>query len=157
MDFVDGRTENRNVGEFSHSCVLGQAMFLLGQQEKDHGTKVLPTCRLRVSDQRIRVPDVMVLEAGHPRERIITMPPAICIEVISPDDTWHRLRNLFTDFWTMGVRNIWAFEPEDRLAFRFYTDGLHPVRDAELVTLNSRIRLNVASVFRRLDSNQPKA
>jgi Uma2 family endonuclease len=98
----------------------------------------------------------MVLEPGHPREQIITRPPAICIEVISPADTWKRLRNLFTDFWTMGVRNIWAFEPEDRLAFRFDADGLHPVRDPELVTLDSQIRLNVTSVFWRLDSNHAK-
>jgi hypothetical protein len=58
VDFVDGMVENRNVGEFTHSATLGEAMFLLGAHEEEWGIKVLPTCRLRVSEQRIRVPDV---------------------------------------------------------------------------------------------------
>src|ERR1035437_46019 len=96
VDFVDGRTENRNVGEFAHSMVLGQAMYLLGRHEKEWGVEILPTCRLRVSEQRIRVPDVMVIGSNHDREQIVAKTPIVCIEVISPDDTWRRLRTLFT-------------------------------------------------------------
>lgn len=152
VDFVDGRTESRNVGEFAHSCVLGESMHLLGKREKEWGVEVLPTCRLRVSEQRIRVPDVMVIDPSRSREQIVTKAPIVCIEVISPDDTWRRLRSLFTDFWSMGVRNIWAFEPEERLAHRFDADRLHPVRDLELAALGTGIRLNVADVFRRSDA-----
>jgi Uma2 family endonuclease len=151
IDFVDGMVESRNVGEFAHSMVLGEAMFLLGTHEKEWGIKVLPTCRLHVSEQRIRVPDVMVLAADHEREPIVTKAPIVCIEVVSPDDTWKRLRALFTDFWSMGVRHIWAFEPEERLANRFDADGLHPVRETELTVPGTPIRLNVEDVFRRLD------
>ncbi len=152
IDFVDGMVENRNVGEFAHSSVLGEAMFSLGKHEKDWGVQVLPTCRLRVSEQRIRVPDVMVIRADHDGEQIVTKAPIICIEVISPDDTWRRLRTLFEDFWSMGVRNVWAFEPEARLAHRFDAEGLHRVRDTELRVSSTEISLNVADVFRGLDA-----
>jgi Uma2 family endonuclease len=151
IDFVEGMVENRNVGELAHSLTLGEAMFLLGKQEKEWGIEVLPTCRLRVSEQRIRVPDVIVISADHDDEQIVMKTPIVCIEVISPDDTWRRLRTLFEDFWSMGVRNIWAFEPEERLAHWFDADGLHPVREAELRVSGTEIRLNVADVFRGLD------
>jgi Uma2 family endonuclease len=152
VDFVDGWTENRNVGELAHSVVLGEAMLLLGKHESEWDVEVLPTCRLRVSEQRIRVPDVMVISADHDAEQIVTKAPIVCIGVISPDDTWRRLRTLITDFWSMGVRNIWAFEPEERLAHRFDADGLHAVREPELSVPGTDIRLCVADVFRRLDA-----
>jgi Uma2 family endonuclease len=154
IDFVDGIVENRNVGELLHSLTLGEAMFLLGEREKEWGIEVLPTCRLRVSEQRIRVPDVMAISASGTREQIVTRVPIVCIEVISPDDTWRRLRMLFEDFWSMGVRNIWAFEPEERLAHWFDADGLHPVREAELRVPGTEIRLNVADVFRVLKRSE---
>jgi Uma2 family endonuclease len=91
----------------------------------------------------------MVLAADHKREQIVTKPPMICIEVISPDDTWKRLRTLFSDYWSMGVRHIWAFEPEERLAHYFDADGLRPVRDAQLAVAGTAIRLNVADLFGR--------
>src|SRR5580692_434546 len=72
VDFVDGRTENRNVGEFAHSMVLGEAMYLLGTHENAWGVEVLPTCRLQVSEQRIRVPDVMAIRPNRDREQIVT-------------------------------------------------------------------------------------
>ena len=151
IDFVDGMVENRNVGEFAHSSVLGEAMFLLGTHEREWGVQVLPTCRLRVSEQRIRVPDVMAISADHDDEQVVTKAPVVCIEVISPDDTWRRLRMLFEDFWSMGVRNIWVFEPEARLAYRFDADGFFRVREAELRVPGTEIRLNVADVFRGLE------
>jgi Uma2 family endonuclease len=131
--------------------VLGEAMYLLGTHENVWGVEVLPTCRLQVSEQRIRVPDVMAIRPNRDREQIVTKTPLVCIEVISPDDTWRRLRTLFTDFWSMGVRNIWAFEPEDRLAYRFDSEGLHPVRESELCVSGTGITLRVADAFRRLD------
>jgi Uma2 family endonuclease len=151
IDFVDGKVENRNVGEWLHSRALTQAMCLLGNHEKAWGVEVLPICRLRVSESRIRVPDVMVISPNHSREQIVSQVPIVCIEVISPDDTWRRLRSLFTDYWTMGVQNIWAFEPEERLVHRFDGDGLHRVREAELRVSGTEIRLDVAEVFDGMD------
>jgi Uma2 family endonuclease len=71
----------------------------------------------------------------------------ICIEVLSPEDTWKRLREKFAGYLAMGVPHIWAFDPDTRMAHRFDTDGLHVVKEAELTVPGTDILVNVAEVF----------
>ena len=154
VDFVDGRTENRNVGEYAHSCVLGEAMYRIGLREDEWNVQVLPICRLQVAAQRIRVPDVMVVRPERPSDGIVHSTPLICMEVISPDDTWRRLRGLFDDYVAMGVENVWVFEPEVRGVHRYDAGGLHRVLEPELVAFGTEIRLNVGDVFRRSNGTE---
>lgn len=146
-DYVDGRVEERNVGEYEHSKVQMALLRLLGSREAEWGIDVVPECRLQVSATRYRIPDVMVLRAEQVVHRIVREAPLLCIEVLSPEDTWKRLRGVLGDYLAMGVRHVWAFDPEERLAYRFDADGFHPVAEAEMVAAGTEIRLVVAEVF----------
>jgi Uma2 family endonuclease len=146
-DFVDGRIEERNVGEWDHSMVQKMLLRLFGDREAEWSIEVAAECRMQVTKTRFRVPDTMVLRKGHKVHRIVREAPLICIEVMSPEDTWKRLRGVLTDYLEMGVPNIWAFDPEARTAHRFDADGLHLVTEAELTVPGTEIRVNVADVF----------
>jgi Uma2 family endonuclease len=89
----------------------------------------------------------MVLGHEQKVHRIVREAPLICIEVMSPEDTWKRLRGVLGDYLTMGVENIWAFDPETRTAHRFDAAGLHIVTDAELAITGTQIRVSIAEVF----------
>jgi Uma2 family endonuclease len=146
-DFVDGRIEERNVGEKEHSKVQKMLLRLFMDHEAEWGVEVLPECRTQVAENRFRVPDVLVLRDDDSADRIVREAPLICMEILSPEDTWKRLREKLADYLAMGVPHIWAFDPETRMAHRFDADGLHVVREAELAVPGTEIRVNVAEVF----------
>ncbi len=146
-DYVDGRVEERNVGEYEHAGVQKMILRLLWAKEEEWRINAIQECRLQVSATRFRIPDVMVLRAEQVVDRIVREAPLLCIEVLSPEDTWKRLRGVLGDYLLMGVKHIWAFDPEERVAYRFDADGFHPVADAEMVVEGTKIRLVVAEVF----------
>jgi len=146
-DYVDGRVEERNVGEFEHAGVQKMILRLLWAKEEEWRINAIQECRLQVSATRFRVPDVMVLQAEQVVNRIVREAPLLCIEVLSPEDTWKRLRGVLGDYLSMGVKHIWAFDPEERVAYRFDADGFRPVADAEMVVEGTEVRLVVAEVF----------
>jgi len=146
-DFVDGRIEERNVGEPEHGWVQKSLMRIFLAHEAAWGVEMIQECRMQVAKTRFRIPDSMVLRADHKARRIVYEAPLICIEVMSPEDTWKRLRSVMTDYLTMGVPHIWAFDPETQTAHTFNANGFHLVADAELTVPGTGIRLNVAEVF----------
>lgn len=146
-DYVDGRVEERNVGEFEHAGVQKVILRLLWAKEEEWRINAIQECRLQVSPARFRVPDGMVLRAEQVVDQMVREVPLLCIEVLSPEDTWKRLRGVLGDYLAMGVKHIWAFDPEERVAYRFDADGFHPVADAEMVVEGTEVRLVVAEVF----------
>jgi Uma2 family endonuclease len=150
-DYVEGRIEERNVGEYEHAVVQKMLLRLIGNREAEWRVNVIQECRLQVSDQRYRVPDVMVLRAEQKVHRIVREAPPLCIEVLSAEDTWKRLRGVMEDYLAMGVAHVWAFDPEERRAYRFDADGFHPVTAEALTVEGTEIRVVIAEVFSLLD------
>jgi Uma2 family endonuclease len=146
-DFVDGRIDERNVGEYDHSNVQKMLLRIFMNHEAEWGVEVLPECRMQVTETRFRVPDVMVLRQDQKVDRFVREAPLICIEVLSPEDTWKRLREVLGDYLSMGVANIWAFDPETKTAHRFDAGGLHVATGAELTVPDTAVRVNIAEVF----------
>src|ERR1035441_9244307 len=149
-DFVDGRIEERNVGEFEHSMVQKMLMRLFGDREREWGVLCAPECRLQVSATRCRVPDVMVMRRGK-YSGVIQEAPLICMEVLSPEDTWVRMRERLDDYLAMGVQHIWCFEPVAREVRRYTAEGFVKVTEPELTVAGTAIRISVAEVFSALD------
>jgi Uma2 family endonuclease len=55
-----------------------------------------------------------VLAADAPREKIVTTPPMLCIEILSPEDTMSRLTDRTRDYFQMGVPRCWIIDPVAR-------------------------------------------
>jgi Uma2 family endonuclease len=150
-DFVDGRLEERNVGEYEHSRVQHMLDRIFGNNERSWKVFTSPECRLQVAAKRFRIPDVMVLRRGTKFTRVIREAPLICIEVLSPEDTWTRIRERLNDYLAMGVEHIWCFEPEAREVRRYTAEGFVKVTVPELSIPGTLVRINVAEVFSILD------
>ena len=121
-DYVDGKIEERPMGEFDHAAwQLAIIRFFL-RHEEEWNIEVLPELRVQTAPTRFRVPDVTVLDRSLPVERIITRPPIAVFEVLSPEDTLSRLKRKLGDYRTMGIPHIWVIDPEDG-SFSRYEDG----------------------------------
>ena len=118
-EYIDGAIVERNVGKAKHGFTQGKLYRKLGDQLEPRGLVVLPEQRTRVSALRVRIPDVCVISD---MEEITTKPPLLCVEVISPDDRWRRIRASVHDYEAMGVPCVWVVDPYERRAWIFEED-----------------------------------
>ena len=91
-DYVDGRIEERNVGEQDHAALQGALILWFGQRQQEWNIEVLPEQRVQIPPTRFRVPDVCLVSLDQPVEQILTKPPLACIEILSPEDTMCRIQ-----------------------------------------------------------------
>ena len=150
-DYVDGVIEERALGEFEHSFLqiaLGSIFF---NHRQEWGITSLTEQRIRLSATRFRVPDLAVLRAGTPRERVLTKPPMLVIEIQSPEDTLRRTTAKVLEYLEFGVENVWVVDPASRIAYRGTTSGLEPVEDGQLSVDGTPIRILVGELFAELD------
>jgi Uma2 family endonuclease len=150
-DFVDGLIEERNVGERDHNrlqIVLG-AWFLA--HEKEWNIYVLPEQRTHVSPSRVRIPDVCLLRGDAPNEQVLTTPPLLCVEILSPEDRLPRIARIMDDYAGMGVPNLWILDPKDRVAYDYASNGLLKLTSDRLAILNTEIYVDLPTLFAALD------
>ena len=146
-DYVDGEVLERNLGEYAHSRPHGRLLGFLGNRENDWSIVVLPSQRVQMAPQRIRVTDVCVVLADAPVEQIVRHPPLICIEILSKDDTFKSVTERLDDYLAMGVPNVWVIEPHTRRGYVYNADGFLETRDGVLRVANSEIAVPLASIF----------
>src|SRR6266849_1193459 len=79
-DYVDGRIEERNLGEWDHSRLQAAITAFFFAREKRWGISVAPELRVQVKPTRFRIPDVCVV-IGKPDEQVLTEPPFLCVEI----------------------------------------------------------------------------
>ncbi len=131
-DYVEGELQERNVGEKDHGKVQKALILYLGPREKQFGIWVIAEQRLQVTATRFRVPDICVVVGPEPGEQILTRPPAICVEVVSPEDRMSRIQEKIDDYLRFGVRCVWVIDPKTRRAWMYTPDGIAEVRDGML-------------------------
>src|ERR1700722_7322097 len=115
-DYVDGRIEERNLGEWDHASLQTAIAVYFGTRRKKWGINAVVEQRVQVSPKRFRIPDVCVV-LGDPGEQILRKPPFICIEVLSPEDRMSRVENRVDDYLAMGVAYVWVLDPQTRKAY----------------------------------------
>jgi Uma2 family endonuclease len=113
-DFVDGEVQERLWGEFDHSSTMSETLFYLTTRYPALRKRVLPSLRVRVKATRVRVPDICVLAENAPEEQVVTCPPILCVEILSPEDRMTRFMEKLDDYAEMGVPACWVIDPVAR-------------------------------------------
>jgi Uma2 family endonuclease len=116
-EYVDGELKERNVGEKEHARLQMTLSWILRNHEADWAISVYPELRVQISPTRFRVPDITVLRADAPDEQIITHPPLIVIEILSPSDTLLAMRERIEDYLAFAIPHIWIVDPTDRMGY----------------------------------------
>jgi len=100
-----------------------------------------------VAQRRYRIPDVCVYPLPEPDEQIFTQPPYICIEVLSPKDSFPRLQDRLDDYLAMGVPNIWVLDPPSRRGWSIVLEGHFEALDGVLRTKDGGVALTIADLL----------
>ena len=150
-EFVDGRIEERHLGEKEHSILQRFLTVLFAIHRAEWGVEVFPELRTQTDARRFRVPDVLVVRAGQKFERYLTQPPLIAIEILSPEDTLRAMQAKAAEYRRFGIEHIWILDPESRIAYRYTEAGLEEVRTGELTVPATPICVVLGEVFAELD------
>jgi Uma2 family endonuclease len=119
----------------------------LFERRKPWNITVLTSMRIQVAPTRFRIPDVCVV-LGETKERILTKPPFLCIEILSPEDRLARVKARIDDFLAMGVPYVWVIDAKTRQIYiATPADGLREVRDGILRTENPAFHVPLNELF----------
>jgi Uma2 family endonuclease len=111
-DYVDGQIEERPMGEWHHTKLQKLILLALAKFEADDEYLIAQEQRVQVSPTRFRIPDTCVISSADEPQQIVTTSPLLCIEVLSPEDTYRRVYLKCQDYLRMGVPEVWIFDPE---------------------------------------------
>jgi Uma2 family endonuclease len=126
-EYVDGEVLDRNVGELDHGWIQRALLLYIAAREKQLGVTIIQEQRLQIDARHYRVPDLMILAGGKPGEQIITVPPLVCIEILSPEDRMSRMNQKMSDYLAFGVRAVWILDPKTKQAFVYDGTGMREV------------------------------
>jgi Uma2 family endonuclease len=147
-DYVNGRVEERNVGEHDHGALQAALILWFGQHQQEWNIEVLPEQRIQISPTRFRVPDVCLVSLDRPVEQILTHPPLACIEILSPEDTLRRMQERIEDYRKFGVTSIWILDPATMRGYDCLPSGW--LDAAEFMIPGTPIRLSLAEISSRI-------
>lgn len=112
------------------------------------GSWAISEQRIQLGPNRFRVPDVCIT-VGKPAETVLTTPPLIGVEILSPPDTLSRVAEWVQGYLEFGVPHVWVVDPVRREAYVCASDGFRHV-DA-LETRVPHLMLPLTELFADLD------
>jgi len=145
-DYVDGVVEERNLGERDHAWIQGKFAALIMSRFRETGIAALPEWRFQTSPTRFRIPDVVVVR-GKPDEQILTKPPLLCIEILSPEDRLSRVNARIKEYLDFGVPVVWLVDPEERKVWIYRQTGMEEASGNTIRVDGTELELPLAEIF----------
>jgi Uma2 family endonuclease len=148
VDYVDGALEERNLGETEHGGLQMLLIVWFHTRMAQCNVIAFPETRVQVAPSRFRIPDICLMR-GWPKSGVITEPPLLCIEILSPEDRLGRVEARIRDFLAFGVPAVWVIDPMQRRAWTYTKAGVEEA--AGLVLKSEEIVLDLREVFSEID------
>ncbi len=144
-EYLDGRVVERNVGDVDHGDL--QSAIAVSLRTSYRHVWVAVAVRVQVSPTRFRVPDVAVVPGRKPQGKVISAPPLLAIEVLSPDDRAADLQEKIDDYLSFGVAAVWVVDPQSRRGFIHASNSSHEAKDGVLRSAEFGIDLPLSDLF----------
>jgi len=145
-DYVDGVVEERNLGERDHSYIQARLIIFFGSRFQETGIFAYPEWRFQVKPTRFRVPDVVVTR-GKPDEQILTKPPLLCIEILSPEDTVSKTNERIREYLDFGVPVVWVIDPAEKTIWIYRRDGMTRADGERIPVEGTSLEVPVSEIF----------
>jgi Uma2 family endonuclease len=146
-EYVDGEIVERNLGEIDHGDLQTRIVFYLLTHYPKFWAAV--EVRVQVKSNRFRVPDVTLVAGPRPAGKIVTAPPHLVIEVLSPDDRASAVQEKIDDYLAFGIPYVWVVNPGTGRGYVHTTDAAREAKDGVLRTANPAVELPVSAVCAR--------
>jgi Uma2 family endonuclease len=138
-EYVDGEIVERNVGEIDHGSLQTRIAFYLLMHYPQFWAAV--EVRVQVKSSRFRVPDVTLVAGSRPAGKIITSPPHLVVEVLSPDDRAEAVQEKIDDYLAFGIPYVWVVNPSTGRGYVHTTDVAREAKGGILRTVDPATEL----------------
>jgi Uma2 family endonuclease len=138
-EYVDGEIVERNVGEIDHSDLQSRILIYLATHYPQFWAGV--EVRGQVNARRFRVPDVTLVAGPKPAGKIITAPPHLVVEVLSPDDRAAEVQEKIDDYLAFGIPYVWVVNPRTGRGYVHTTEAAREAKDGILRAADPAIEL----------------
>ena len=146
-EYVNGEVRERNAGKWEHARVQWLLALWFGMHEKEWGIVGSTEQRVRVAQDRVRVPDLVVLTAG-PQPEVLIEPPLLVVEILSPDDTYSDTQERAQDYREMGVETVWIVDPKTRTGRM--CSGAQWLESSRLDVKGTPLYVDLPEIFRQI-------
>ena len=150
-EYVDGEVRERNVGKWEHARVQWLLAGWFMNHESQWGVIGSTEQRVQVSSDRVRIPDLVVVESG-PQPEVLTAPPLLVVEILSPDDSYSDTQERAEDYLAMGVKTVWIVDPKTRTGRM--CNGAVWAAAKRLEAPGTPLFVNLDEIFQYLDSSR---
>ncbi len=144
-EYIEGNLRERNVGEISHG--EAQTALTVYARTKIRGFWAVVEVRVQIKADRFRVPDITIIRGGRPSGRIITAPPEVVVEVLSPDDRADEIQDKIDDYLGFGVPCVWVIRPDTRRAWIHTNEGSREAKDGFLRNPAGDVVIPLTAIF----------
>lgn len=146
-ELVDGRIVERAMSTWEHSRIQRYLIRRLDDFEK-LGLYGAPEQRVRTRADRYRIPDMCVVteKPGPDNRGIVTAPPYLCIEILSPEDRASETLEKVREYLTFGVKWVWVIDPVTRTGQVHSCEGVKSVENGVFSTDRLEVDLTAADV-----------
>ena len=146
-EYIDGVLLERHVGKRKHSRMQALIGGALHAQEGPAGAVVLIAQRLQITATRVRIPDLCVIRASDPDDQVVTHPPVLCVEILSPDDSMSEMQERVEDYLRIGTAMVWIVDPWRRKAYADDGSGLRECPDGGLTLKDPHLSVDCSPLW----------
>jgi Uma2 family endonuclease len=148
VEYIDGELKERNVGKWEHARLQLIIGSWFRQNEQLWGVGGVTEQRMRVSETKVRIPDVALLPPGRQPD-VTTEPPVLVVEILSPDDRYGDTMAKIRDYLHWGVNTVWIIDP-DSPEGQMWTSSDNCAFSHELTVSGTGIHLHLTDLLKEL-------
>jgi Uma2 family endonuclease len=112
-EYLSGEVRERNVGKWEHARVQLLLAAWFASHEAEWNVMASTEQRLRILEDKVRVPDLVVVRPG-PQPDVLVKAPLLVVEILSPGDTYSETQERAEDYRSIGVETVWIIDTQTR-------------------------------------------
>ena len=143
-ELIDGELFPKPMGTPEHGRMQKRLLRILERYEAKGIGEVLPELSVR-HEQDVRIPDVAFTTVVQAPGEIVSHPPLLCVEILSPSQRPSELFSKCEAYHAWGVPYCWVIDPIKKLAWEYHREA--PVQLASVSLGAGEISVTLAELF----------
>jgi Uma2 family endonuclease len=148
-ELIDGELRPKPMPTGHHSRMQAELIGLLRAHQQRGRGEVLPELSLLLPGEAVLIPDVVFSRPGQTFDEhdVLDTPPLLCIEVMSPSQSFSEVYEKCRRYLRWGVPYCWIIDPVRHLAWQIEADEMPREIPADGSLRAGEIEVKLADLF----------